>query len=301
MGTLRHEVDRYLPNHGNLPYLLLNGLGLREPAIRRLEGARSRPLVFVISPGRSGSQFLAHLLDATADASATHEPRPRMNGAFLRGLGEERLAATYPRRRVKLVQLLAALGSLPAGHTYVETSHMFVKTFYDVVLDYFPNVKVVHLRRSVPQVLRSFAELGYFGEQSTHWRHWMHDPYEVEPLLPPAVPRADADAFDRTLAYLADIEARAAMVRQRHPETPLFPVDLETVGEPAGARRLVEQLGLRWTDAAAATCERRTNARQARKEAVGRTVELDYCRERLERYVEMARQRDLPVPGCFVD
>lgn len=301
MNALRHEVDRYLPNHGNLPHALLNTLGLREAAIRRRAGARRRSFVFVISPGRSGSQFVARLLDATADAAAVHEPRPRMNGAFLRGLSEERLAATYARRRVKLVQLLTAVAALPQGHTYVETSHMFVKTFYDVVLDYFLEVKLVHLRRSVPRVMRSFAELGYFSDGSTHWRHWMHDPYESEPLLTPAVPRADADAFDRILAYLADIEARAAMVRQKYPETPMFAVDLEEIAAPPGARRLVEQLGLEWTDEVAATCGQNANTRRDRKAAVDRNVDLEYCRKRLARYVETARQRDLPVPDSFLD
>jgi len=270
---MRSQLDRYLPNHGNLPHALLNTLRLREAAIRRREGARARPLVFVISPGRSGSQFLASLLDATADGSAVHEPRPRMNGAFLRGLSEQRLAASYARRRIKLVGLLTALEALSEGHTYVETSHMFVKTFYDVVLDYFPNVKVVHLRRAVPAVVRSFAELGYFSDRSTHWRHWMHDAYASEPLLSPAVPRGDADSFDRILAYLADIEARAAMVRQKYPETAFYPIELEKIGEPDGARRLVGQLGLQWTAAAEATCRRRANLRRDRKEAVGRTVD----------------------------
>lgn len=298
MGTLRHEVDRYLVNTGNLPYGLLNAGGVREIVLRRLDRATPEPrrLVFAISPGRSGSAFLARLIDATADASASHEPRPRMNGGFLRGLDEARLAATYRRRRVKIVQLLLALRALPAGHTYAETSHMFVKTFYDVVLDFFPDVRVVHLRRRTAEVIRSFVQLGYFGTASTHWRHWMHDPYDSQSLVPPVVDEAAADSFDRIIAYLIDVEARGARLREQYPDVPVVTARLEEIGDPSGARALVEKLGLEWTDAAAAVCERRENVRAERKRSIGSTVDLDYCRERLDRYLQLARRRSIELP-----
>lgn len=301
MNALRHKADRYLPNTGNLPYVLLNATGVREIILHRLERAAggSRRLVFAISPGRSGSAFLARLIDASANASAVHEPRPRMNGGFLHGLSEERLAATYERRRIKIVQLLRALRALPAGHAYAETSHMFVKTFYDVVLDFFPDVRVVHLRRSTPAVIRSFAQLGYIDTVSTHWRHWMHDPYDSQPLVAPAVDETEADAFDRIIAYLIDIEARAGLLRERYPGTAVIPARLETIGEPEGARALLEALDLEWTEAAAAVCARRENVRAAAKRLIGRTVDLDYCRERLDRYLMLARQRSLPIPDGF--
>ena len=300
MSVLRLKVDRYLPNTGNLPYSLLNA-GLRETIIRRLDRVTpsTRPLLFAISPGRSGSEFLATLIDATANASAVHEPRPKMNGAFLRGLSEARLKSTYDRRRVKIVQLLRALGSLAPGCMYAETSHMFVKTFYDVVLDFFADVRVVHLRRDTVHVIRSFAELGYFSNASTHWRHWMHDPHASEPLVAPAVEEGEADSFDRIIAYLIDIEARAARLRERYPATPVVAARLEEISEPAGARRLVDQLGLEWTDAAAAVCARRKNRRAGKKRIVGQPVDVAYCRERLDHYLELARRRSLPLPNGF--
>lgn len=301
MSALHHKADRYLVNTGNLPYGVLNGLGLREATIRRLDRivASDRRLVFAISPGRSGSAYLARLLDATANASAAHEPRPRMNGGFLRGLDDARLAATYDRRRVKIVQLLRALRSLPADFTYVETSHMFVKTFYDVVLDFFEDVQIVHLRRDTAEVIRSFVELGYLSPASTHWRHWIHDPYEAKPLVAPAVEEADADSVDRIIAYLVDIEARAERLREDYPETPVISVRLESLSDPDHARGLVEQLGLDWTDTAAAACAQRANVRADRKRLINRSVQLDYCRERLDRYLSLARRRSIPLPDSM--
>ena len=303
MRVWGYNADRLIPNAGNLPYTALDALGLTEPLIRRFDtrAITPRPVVFTISPGRSGSRFLAALLGATANATAFHEPFPRMNGSFLRGLSEARLAATYGRRRIKLVQVLRALRRLPPSSMYAETSHMFVKTFYDVVLDFFPEARIVHLRRRTPEVVRSFAELGYFTSASTHWRKWMHDPYTSEVLVPPVVPEHEADAFDRIIAYLADIEARAALVRRKYPTVPVVEARLEEISDPQGARRLVEELGLRWTDAAAAVCARRRNVRARKKRIIGTQVDLDYCRERLDRYVARARERSQPLPDGLLD
>jgi hypothetical protein len=129
----------------------------------------------------------------------------------------------------------------------------------------------------------------------------MHDPYHSRPLVPPAVDEADADAFDRIIAYLIDIEARAALLRERYPETPVIPARLETIAEPAGARALLQALGLEWTDAAAAVCTRRANARPSVKRLIDRPVDLDYCRERLERYLARAHERALPIPEGIGD
>jgi hypothetical protein len=300
--VLGYNVDRIVGNTGNLPYSLLNGLRLREVTIRYLDrmAPPSRPSIFVISPGRSGSRFLAALLDATANAAAVHEPRPRVNGMFLRGLSDARLAATYAQRRVKIVQILRSMRAVPRGWSYVETSHMFVKTFYDVVLDFFPDVKVVHLRRSLPHVIKSFAELGYLSPASTHWRYWMHDPYSSEPLVPPAVEAHEADDFDRIIAYLIDIEARAERLRVRYPATTVVKAQLEEITDPMGARRLVGDLQLEWDDAVAKRCSQRRNTRDRQKRAANRPVDLDYCRDRLQRYVALAKERSLPLPeGLF--
>jgi hypothetical protein len=117
----------------------------------------------------------------------------------------------------------------------------------------------------------------------------------------PAVDEREADSFDRIIAYLVDIEARAALLRREYPSIRVVDARLEEITDPAAARRLVEELGLEWTNAVAAACRRRKNRRAHKKRIVGRQVDLAYCRDRLERYLELARQRSLPVPHGFLD
>ena len=300
MRLLGVNVDRFIADTGNVPYSLINHLGARETIIRTLqERTTPAPLIFSISSGRAGSGFLAALLGASADAAASHEPRPRMSGVFVRNLSAASMMETYARRRIKIIQILRQVGSLPSGFTYAETSHMFVKTFYDVVLDHFDDVRIVHLRRDLPQVIKSFAELGYFTDASTHWRHWMHDPFLAQPLLPPAVDEAEADSFDKIIAYLVDIEARAAALRCRYPDVPTETVRIEELEDPDVARRLIDRLGLEWTTESAEVCARRANRRAEMKRVIARDVDVAYCRERLERYVELAGARSIPLPAAI--
>jgi len=63
----------------------------------------------------------------------------------------------------------------------------------------------------------------------------------------------------------------------------------------------VEELDLKWTDAAAAVCARRRNVRARKKRIIGTQVDLDYCRERLDRYVARARERSQPLPDGLLD
>src|SRR5271163_992947 len=108
--------------------------------------------IFCINAGRSGSNYLAELLATAQGVAAFHEAEPWMHGAPLHRLNVEPLSSSYAERRVKLDGIARLLAERPWAGVYAETNHMFIKTFFDVVIDELANVEVIHLRRDPTRV-----------------------------------------------------------------------------------------------------------------------------------------------------
>src|SRR5688500_15217716 len=94
-------------------------------------GTVSHRLIFCISSGRSGSDYLRRLLSTAPNVSAFHEPQPDMSGEYLAMVMEQSLEKTKERRILKADALKQDLAGMPARQIYAETNHMFIKTFHD--------------------------------------------------------------------------------------------------------------------------------------------------------------------------
>lgn len=152
-------------------------------------GGPSCRLIFSLNPGRSGSGYLSKILSLADQVSAGHERVPTMFGSVLRQAKRQGLEATYLQRwQTKVRAIEKHLNSRP-DVAYAETSHGFLKTFWDVVLDRFVfgrsedgtadptgasqcRVDLIWLRRSVRQVVCSLYR-----------RDWgkIHDDWLLEP------------------------------------------------------------------------------------------------------------------------
>ena len=154
----------------NLPFSLLKVRPASELLMEKVRSrVENRRLIFAISSGRAGSGFLARLLASSPDVKAQHEPAPRMCGAYLKMAMRADLKASYEMRKVKVMAINLKLLFFSEHIAYAETNHMFIKTFFDVVMDYYRNVDVIVLRRPMHKVLKSFVELGYFSDKNSHW------------------------------------------------------------------------------------------------------------------------------------
>jgi hypothetical protein len=58
-------------------------------------------LIFCINSGRSGSEYLAHLLDTAAHTDGVHENRPSMHGYYLEPTLHGPMADSFEFRRDK--------------------------------------------------------------------------------------------------------------------------------------------------------------------------------------------------------
>lgn len=257
---------------------------------------------FCINSGRSGSQFLATVFGTDPRVAAFHEAPPEMRGLMLRLAEREPYEASYAARRFKADAVRALLAQRPGCDVYAETNHMFIKTFFDVVMNEFAapaageRVGVVVLRRQLSLVVKSFAELGIFTPRNTVWPEWMSSPYARTRAIEPAAPEGTLDALETTVAYLVDIEARAQRFRQIYPRADVFETRIEAYADPAEMSRLFAWAGLTVNDATRALCQQRVNERKARKAHFGLTVDPEACEQAVARYLQRCADAGIAVP-----
>jgi hypothetical protein len=134
--------------------------------------------VFALANGRSGTRFLSHLLRHNLKhAVCRHEPyfdwgNPSMFGKPI----EDHTRGELDQVR----QLLARKQRFIASRrceVYVETSHAFLKSYYDLAEEFFPHSKFVHLVRHPLKTARSEANREQWLEDIRFpWRHYRgHD------------------------------------------------------------------------------------------------------------------------------
>ncbi|MBF2055645.1 MAG: hypothetical protein IGQ45_00185 [Cyanobacterium sp. T60_A2020_053] len=283
MNKVKSIIERYLNNIFNK---------LNEKKIQ------NHRLIFYINSGRSGSQYLAELLGTAKEVVSFHEPAPPMTGDFLT------LANTLDYnnnkskriRRIKSYTIKNYLRNLPENKVYCETNHMFIKTFFDVICEDFKQVNVIILRRYLPSVLKSFVELGYFSDRHPNWHLWMSRPDAVTSAIP-CLNYQELDQYDRCIAYLIDIEARAIRFQQEYPSIITSEVRLESLNNYQNVLELFETLSITPTQATETIYTEKINQRSNLK-IMGKenTVSLADCEERINNYIDIAIAQGVKVP-----
>lgn len=198
--------------------------------------------VFSINPGRSGSEYLSALLSSVGGTVAFHEAKPKMHADVLESAMKEGLERTRPQRLVKVAEIRRLLAERGAS-TYVETNHMFAKTFFDVALEELlpPPVVVVILRRPWAKVMRSFLSLGYFTEHNPVWIDWMRVPEMDGPAEDVAFPE---DPMAAVAEYLLKLEQRSHDIQAWYPDVRYVEYSLESLQTAEGVKALFDCLGL---------------------------------------------------------
>lgn len=108
----------------------------------------AKEVTFALTTGRSGTRFLHHLCRHNVQgAVCRHEPHlDRGNPSLVGRPIYDRLEGRSERRRQLLEQKRRWIDARKCDR-YIETSHLFLKSFDDLALDYFPNIRLVHLVR----------------------------------------------------------------------------------------------------------------------------------------------------------
>ena len=217
-----------------------HGRQLRQP-----RSFDNRRLVFAASPGRSGTKFLAQVLGSTESTVAFHEGKPNMAGEFLRAVAYRPAADSYQERMVKVQHLRDTLREMPERSTVIDTTHMFVKTFADVVLDEFNHdrITIMDLRRPLPSLIGSMMDLGWFTAWAPKWRDWLIPPTAPGSVFPIPMDRVTS-RVDVALGYVLDSRIRTRDLRAVTPHVRWVDVMVEGLVDRHSIETLLAELHL---------------------------------------------------------
>lgn len=107
--------------------------------------------IFVLASGRSGTKFLSDIFRYNIkNCISKHEPLPDMFGKpiywYFQGRTEDiRRLFLIKKKRINRYK----------KNIYLETNHAFLKSFCDVAMEFFPDMKLIHLIRNPLKVAKS--------------------------------------------------------------------------------------------------------------------------------------------------
>jgi hypothetical protein len=116
--------------------------------------------VFVLTAGRSGSKFVAELLNLSPGIDAYHEPRPALQYFSNFACHHQHLAETLTRM-IDAARMEMVLATYITGKVFVE-SNQCLTFFAPALAGLFQNAKFVHLVRHPGEFAASAARKGWY-------------------------------------------------------------------------------------------------------------------------------------------
>jgi len=230
-----------------------------------------------------------------------HEPTPKLTFEPEWGPNQEsELRSLFLRKKIFYI-LQAAAGN---SH-YIETNHLFIKSFAESAIEYFGDrIKIIHLRRDPVFVALSYYRLGIIAGYGDVAFRYMLDPNRSNNIISSRIltePGSSlAHDFYRNLWYWYELEARIERMRLRYPTAGWIDLHTDDLNNPIAVRTLCDQLGI--NEGARQICDRaglRSNTRISEKESHGaKYAQLDVveAQEMHNRFRAELLRRGHPVP-----
>ena len=114
-----------------------------------LQAVRRKKLIYTVTAGRTGTQYLARLLALAPGVASFHEPDPSFRQVMRAAIQDPGIA------RVFFLQLKFPHMAAAPGASYAETSHLFCKGFFVPLLQLGMRPGLVFLRRPPREVAMS--------------------------------------------------------------------------------------------------------------------------------------------------
>ena len=257
---------------------------------------QEKRFIFSINSGRAGSQYLSELLNTAPEVKSFHEPAPNMTGPYLDFISSAPYSASYSERKIKAQAILKEVSKAEFPEVYAETTHMFIKTFFDVLVDSLTNIAVIHLRRKMLSTLKSFVELGFFSSKNQVWPDWLVSPNAKTSAIECLAQDDKLDSIDLSIAYLIDTEARAQRFKLKYPHIPAHEIKLENLNRREDVMQLFDDLKITFTSATDEMLGKITNTRGDKKEKYNIQVEKGYLKKRIALYIEKYKALGLHLP-----
>ena len=173
-----------------------------------------RSYVFVCSTGRCGTNTISDVFARTSTVASLHEPYPTMysNGSDLSITHQKRLSLI---KRKHLNILRASKEKL----AYIESNHMFIKTFFNIAIDFLPieKIKLIHVRREPFSVASSFYSINSIPGRPPTGDRFLLDPFGKDNMIDLSQELKSNEFshdFYKCLWYWYEVEARIAKAKE---------------------------------------------------------------------------------------
>lgn len=179
--------------------------------------------VFTLSSGRSGTHYLNEFLrQNTRECVSVHEPyfdSPALFGRWIYAWHVGDTAAIRRQLEIKRQRIARY-----APKVYVETSHAFLKSYWDLAPEYFPELSVIHVVRDPLKVAHSevhrfqaynrwYLPIGFYtGRDGKRYPRWSLT--GLEPIYRHFQPD-ELTHFQRYFVQWIEIENRAMQFLDR--------------------------------------------------------------------------------------
>jgi hypothetical protein len=107
--------------------------------------------IFCLTSGRTGTKYLSYLFkNNIQDCVGKHEPSPTMFGkpVYWYTTGNNEKLKEIFQKKVNIINKFNT-------NLYVETNHAFLKSFSDLAIEFFPDLKLIHAIRNPLKVAKS--------------------------------------------------------------------------------------------------------------------------------------------------
>ena len=162
--------------------------------------AVNKKLIFTVTSGRSGTDYLSRLLAAIPDVSSHHEPNPNFVQVMRRVQSDPAMAYMYLNQHK-----LPAIAQEP-GKIYVETSHLTSKGFLEPMIRMGLRPSLIILRRPPREVAWSYLEKETVPTRTTLGIRYLFDPRDLGVL--PLINWESASDYQLCFWYALEVERR---------------------------------------------------------------------------------------------
>lgn len=233
-----------------------------DPKVR--EALASKRMIFTVTTGRSGTQYLTGLLQRVDGVAAFHEAHSRFS-LIMRYAQEDPALA----RRFLIDWKLPEIASLKEA-VYADTTHLFCKGFFEPMIDLGFVPDLILLRRDHRKVAESIFLLGEIPGDTV----WYLSPDDPGVLRLPGW--RDLHEYQRCFWYSLEIERRGEAYgnQARALGARVVEIGLPELATPGGFKRLLSELDLPqlswWTKFKKAVRRPAVNQKERKKRLVNR-------------------------------
>jgi hypothetical protein len=195
-------------------------------------------LIFCVTPGRSGTTYLAGLLEGLNKTVSVHEAKPNFVSR-MRRVQSNRIEAIkfWEEKKIPAIQSLGC-------NFYIETSHLFCKGFFEPLVENYQLPNLIILRRSLRQVAKSLTKLNTIPGRTKSGLRWYLQP--SDPVLLKIEDSKNLNDYQICYWYCLEIEARSKKYKEIVLEKggKVTEVSLDGLRQGDDLSRLILELGL---------------------------------------------------------